>query len=73
MDRATINYRPSEIRQNPARYKGNLFMFKGIIVNTTPVEQGTLIEALYVPVDSWGYLKSVENSGDRYLARSSPT
>ena len=68
VDRATMNYQSSEIRQNPAPYKGNLFMFGGIIVNTTPVGRGSLIEALYVPVDSRGYLKSVENTGDRYLA-----
>jgi len=47
---------------------GNHFVFGGIIVNTTHVERGSLIEALYVPVNSWGYLKSVEDTGDRYLA-----
>ena len=68
IDRATVNYQSSEIMQNPAPYKGNLFMFGGIIVNTTAVERGSVIEALYVPVNSRGYLKSVEDTGNRYLA-----
>jgi outer membrane lipoprotein len=68
IDRATFNYQSSEIKQNPALYMGNLFVFGGIIVNTTTVEGGYLIEALYVPVNSRGYLKSVENTGDRFLA-----
>jgi len=68
IDRATFNYRSSEIKQNPASYRGNLFVFGGIIVSTTAVERGSLIEALYAPVDSRGYLKNVQDTGDRYLA-----
>jgi len=68
IDRATFNYQSSEIKQNPASYRGNLFVFGGIIVSTTAVERGSLIEALYAPVDSRGYLKNVQDTGDRYLA-----
>ncbi len=66
--RPIYNFQSSEIKQNPAPYRGNLFVFGGIIVNTAAVEKGTLIEAYYAPVDSNGYLKSVKDTGERYLA-----
>ncbi len=57
----------SEVKQNPDLYKGKLFILGGIIANAKVTPEGTLIEALYVPVDSRGYLTGEEIDG-RYLA-----
>jgi outer membrane lipoprotein len=58
----------SDIKQNPEIYKGNLFVIGGIIINTKAAAEGSLIEALYVPVDSRGYLKGIGTSHGRFLA-----
>jgi outer membrane lipoprotein len=58
----------SEIKQDPASYKGRLFILGGIIVKTSTTKDGSLIEAVFVPVDSWGYLKSFKASSGRFLA-----
>lgn len=57
----------SEVKQKPDLYKGKLFILGGIIANTKVTPEGSLIEALYVPVDSRGYLKDNGQNG-RYLA-----
>jgi len=58
----------SDIRTNPHFYDGKLFVLGGVIVNTKLTERGSLIEAVYVPVDSRGYLKDVERLNGRFLA-----
>ena len=49
-------------------YRGRLFILGGIIVNTKFMETGSQIEALYVPVDSSGYLKERTHAEGRFLA-----
>ncbi len=56
------------LRDAPDDYKGKMFILGGIIVNTRVTEQGALIEALYVPVDSYGYLKEGARLQGRFLA-----
>lgn len=68
MNQGIFNMQLSEIKRNPVRYKGRLFIFGGIIVETTVKENGSLIEAIYVPVTSRGYLKSLKTSDGRFLA-----
>ncbi len=68
MRKATFDIQLSELRQNPEIYKGRLFVLGGIIVKTTLTAEGSLIEALYVPVDSMGYLKGLDTSQGRFLA-----
>lgn len=68
MRRGIFDVRLSEIKQSPEIYKGRLFILGGIIVNTTITSNGSLIEALYAPVDSRGYLKNVETPNKRFLA-----
>lgn len=68
MDKGTYNISPSEIQENPIQYKGNLFIFGGIIVKTTVTKEGSLIEAIYVPVNSRGYLISLDAGNGRLLA-----
>jgi len=58
----------SEIKENPDSYRGRLFIFGGIIVKTEATKDGSLIEAIFVPVNTLGYLKSYKTSGGRFLA-----
>ena len=68
MESAIRDVSVPDIRQSPEMYKGKLFVLGGIIVNTRVTVEGSLIEALYVPVDSRGYLKGVGLSHNRFLA-----
>jgi outer membrane lipoprotein len=68
LNQGTYDVRLSEIRQNPALNKGRLFILGGIIVNTTITKEGSLIEAVYVPVTSRGHLKKLKASNGRFLA-----
>lgn len=58
----------SEIKQEPDSYRGRLFIFGGIIVKTETTKDGSVIEAIFVPVNSLGYLKSYKTTGGRFLA-----
>jgi outer membrane lipoprotein len=53
--------------ETPEALKGRLFILGGLIVHTKISTEGSLIEALYMPVDARGYLK---NGGphNRFLA-----
>jgi outer membrane lipoprotein len=68
MDVAIVDVPFSEIGANPDLYRGKIFILGGIIVNTKIIEKGSLIEAVYVPVDSRGYLDDVRHSNGRFLA-----
>ena len=68
MRSASFDVRFSDMRENPDLYKGRLYILGGIIVKTTAVKRGSLIEAIYVPVDSLGYLKGARVSSGRFLA-----
>jgi outer membrane lipoprotein len=52
----------------PDAYKGKLYILGGLIVNTRLVEQGSEVEALYVPVDSSAYLLEGSRMEGRFLA-----
>ncbi len=58
----------SDLKQNPDLYRGNTFILGGIIVKTSITKEGSLIEALYVPVNTRGYLKSLQTGTGRFLA-----
>jgi outer membrane lipoprotein len=68
MDSAVRDFSFSDLKQNPEIYKGRLFVLGGIIANTKATAEGSLIEALYVPVDSRGHLKELGTSHARFLA-----
>jgi outer membrane lipoprotein len=57
-----------DLKQNPVANKGRLYILGGIIVNTKIVKNGSLLEAIYVPVTSKGYLKGLGISNGRFLA-----
>jgi outer membrane lipoprotein len=68
MDVAIKDIPLSEVKKSPDAYKGKLFVFGGIIVTTKAAPEGSLIESLYVPVDSSGYLKDIGTPYVRFLA-----
>ena len=51
----TFDINPTALRQETSQYVGQLYILGGIIAKTTVTEEGSLIEALYVPVNSKGY------------------
>ena len=67
MQTAIREFSLSDIKNNPDSYRGKIFVFGGSIVQTKVTEKGSQIEALFIPVDSRGYLKDVEPDG-RFLA-----
>jgi outer membrane lipoprotein len=68
MQRAALNIQLSELKKDPGFYKGWLFIIGGIIINTEVTEEGSVIEAVRVPVNSRGHLESIETATGRYLA-----
>jgi outer membrane lipoprotein len=58
----------NQLRQTPDDYKGRLFILGGVISDIRLSDQGSQIEALYVPVDSYGYLKEWDHAQGRFLA-----
>lgn len=68
MDAGIRDFALPDVQKNPAAYEGNLFILGGIIINTKAAAEGSLIEALYVPVNSRGYLKDIGTPHSRFLA-----
>ncbi len=68
MEQGVRNPDLTALAADPERFRGQLFIFGGIIASTTFTKQGSLIEALYVPVDSAGYLQNTTTAGQRFLA-----
>lgn len=68
MEQGTRNPNIADLTRDPARYRGQLFVFGGIIASTTIVRDGSLIEAVYVPVDGAGNLQNVPAPSRRFLA-----
>lgn len=56
------------VMKDQESFKGKLCILGGIIVRTTVTNEGSLIEALLVPVDSGGYPKEVRSVSARFLA-----
>ncbi len=57
-----------ELRKSPDLYKGQLYIFGGIIVSTKFTASGPEIEAVHVPVDKQGYFLERGRSEGRFLA-----
>lgn len=59
----------AQLQETPLLYKGKLYILGGKIIRTRNTAQGSLIEAIYVPVDSNGYLKEYQRASQmRFLA-----
>ena len=58
----------AHLRETPEVFEGKLFILGGLIYETKVLEQGSQIEAIFVPVDSYGYLKTETHREGRFLA-----
>ena len=68
MDTGTREFNPSHLIETPEVFKDKLFILGGVIVETKLIEQGSQIEALFVPVDRYGYLKDASRYQGRFIA-----
>jgi outer membrane lipoprotein len=59
-----LNY----LRETPEVFQGKLFILGGLIVETRLTVTGSQIEALQLPVDSYGYVERSARSQGRFLA-----
>lgn len=58
----------SRLRQEPAAYKGRLYVFGGVIVDDKLTASGSQLEAMHVPVDRYGHFLDRGMSEGRFLA-----
>lgn len=68
MQAGTREFSLDQLRGNPIQYQGKLYILGGLIVSAKNTERGSLIEAVYIPVNSLGYLKGREYADGRFLA-----
>jgi len=68
MERGERNPDLAELLANPSRHMGQLFVFGGIIASTKVTRDGSLLEAVYVPVDQYGDLAGAPTPSRRFLA-----
>lgn len=68
MDEGTREFNPSHLVETPEAFKDHLFILGGVIVGTKLTEEGSQIEALFVPVDKYGNLEDPARYGGRFLA-----
>jgi outer membrane lipoprotein len=68
MDEGSREVSFAALREHPDQYEGKLFIMGGVIVRTRFTDEGSLIEAMHVPVDRYGEFESAGRSEGRYLA-----
>ncbi len=68
MREGTRDFSLSYLRETPEVFKGKIFILGGLIFETKLTEKGSQVEALFVPVNSYGYLKSGAYREGRFLA-----
>lgn len=59
---------PRHLLETPEVFRDKLFVFGGVIVETRLIEQGSRVEALFVPVDSYGHLRDSTRYHGRFYA-----
>lgn len=59
---------PRRLLEAPEAFKGRMFIFGGVIVETKLAETGSQIEALFVPVSRYGYLSRTARYQGRFIA-----
>jgi outer membrane lipoprotein len=68
MNEGAREFSLAHLRETPEVFEGKLFILGGLISETKLMEQGSQIEAIFVPVNSYGYLKSEYHLEGRFLA-----
>ncbi|MBI4684103.1 MAG: Slp family lipoprotein [Nitrospirae bacterium] len=67
-DQAHTDIQFSAIKGDPEKYKGEIFILGGVIVETRLNEEGSVIEAMHSPIDSYGRIIDPDVSSGRYIA-----
>lgn len=57
-----------ELRADPERFKGKIVILGGAVIQTTALQQNTLIEVEEKPLDYWGMPKRTKKTGGRFNA-----
>jgi outer membrane lipoprotein len=68
IEQGSLNVPLKSMQENPSQYTGRLYILGGLIVKTKFVPEGSLVEAVYVPVDSRGSLQDYKYAAGRFLA-----
>lgn len=61
----------TEVHKDPERYKGEMVILSGIIVETENTKEGTLLKVLQCPAGFRGKPGNVDETGGRFLALDS--
>jgi starvation-inducible outer membrane lipoprotein len=74
LDQGIRDVSMTRLAENPQPCKGKVFILGGAIVSTRLTETGSLIEAVYIPADSAGYLNVLKRHacGGRKVPRLVP-
>lgn len=68
MDQGQRNFPLSDLRANPDKHKGKLYIVGGVIVETRFTQNGSQIEVLSTPVDKYGALEDSQRTMGRLFA-----
>jgi outer membrane lipoprotein len=68
MDQGAREFQLSHLVETPEVFKDNLFILGGVIVETKLTENGSQIEALFIPVNYSGHLRDYQRHQGRFLA-----
>ncbi len=60
-----------EVLGNPERYKGQMIIVSGIVIETENTKEGTLLKVLQRPAGFRGKPRNVDETGGRFLALDS--
>jgi outer membrane lipoprotein len=68
MQEGAREFQLSHLVETPEVFKDHLFILGGVIVETKLMEKGSQVEALFVPVNSFGTLRDSPQYQGRFLA-----
>lgn len=68
MDRGVREFRLNHLVETPEVFRGHLFILGGVIVDAKLTEQGSQIQALFVPVNAYGDLRDSGPYQGRFMA-----
>ena len=68
MEEGAREFQLGHLVETPEVFRGKLFVLGGVIAETRLVENGSQIEALFVPVNAYGDLQDMVQAQGRYLA-----
>jgi outer membrane lipoprotein len=68
MRNSTLNPSLSQLNATPASFEGRMYILGGKIISITSTEEGSLVEAMYLPVDSRGFIDYTDTYRGRFMA-----